>query len=322
MLTWVGPFEGSGAYPTINRQLAAAVERAGHTVLRNVHNDGLAITPLSITHTYPLRPPNVRHARNVGLAVWEFTGPLGVPRSFAEAFRGFDLIGAPSEWVCEQFRAVTETPVARVQWGFDPQEFTPDGPRERLPVEARKAAHVLLWVGGTDARHGLDLAMRVMDRLPADYHLVAKTSADYPPALDTHPRVTIIRADVVSLAPWYRAADALLHTARGVGFSLPVLEALASGCPVASSDLPPVREFAPVGRVAWAGGEWQRAGQHHVHRDCLPWWFEPDIDALADAAQQAVQLGRGIDDGWRARWTWDAAAVRLLDVLKEDKVAV
>jgi glycosyltransferase involved in cell wall biosynthesis len=322
MLTWIGPFEGSAAYPTINRQLTAAVERAGHTVLRNVHNDGLGVTPLSVAHTYPLHPPNVRHAVNVGLAVWEFTGPQGVPRSFAEAFQGFDLIGAPSEWVCEQFRAVTTTPVVRVQWGINPAEFFPNGPRATLPPAAQKAEHVLLWVGGTDRRHGYDVARAVMDRLPDTYHLIAKQSAHYPPDVAEHPRVTVIRDDLVSLAPWYRAVDALLHTARGVGFSLPVLEALACGCPVASSDLPPLREYAPDERVAWAGGEWQPMGLHHIHRDCLPWWFEPDADALAGAAQQAVQMGRGIDEAWRARWTWDAAAARLLSVITGERAIV
>lgn len=315
MLTWIGPFEGSAAYPTINRQLVAAIERAGHRVLRNAHNDGPAITPVSVSHLYPLQPPNVRHGFNAGLAVWEFTGARGVPRSFTEVFRHFDLIAAPSAWVCDQFRAVTDTPVTRIQWGIDPAEFHPKGLRATLPPSARQAEHVLLWVGGTDPRHGYDVALAVIDRLPNSYHLIAKQSAHYPPDVVEHPRVTVIRDDLASLAPLYRATDALLHTARGVGFSLPVLEALACGCPVASTDLPPVREYAPEGRVVWAGGEWRPMGLHHIHRDCLPWWLEPDVDALAEAAQRAVTLGRDIDEIWRQAWTWDVAASRLLEAL-------
>lgn len=310
-LTWIGPFEGSGAYPTINRELTAALARRGWTVCRNVHNIRDTLTPLSVTHTYPLRPPNVRHARNVGLAVWEFTGPQGVPRSFIEAFNGFEVIGAPSVWVGDQFRAVTPVPVQPIQWGFDPAVFTPDGDTAPRPA----ADHVLLWVGGTDRRHGFDVALRVMDALPDGWHLLAKQSAHYPAAAADHPRVTVLRDDVPSLAPYYRMADALLHTARGVGFSLPVLEALACGCPVASTDLPPLHDFAPVDRIVYAGGVWEPMGVHHVHPDCRPVWCEPDVDALAHAAQQAVTLGTGIDKDWRAAWTWDAAAARVEGVL-------
>lgn len=311
-LTWIGPQDGSGAYPTINRQLTAALERAGWQVLRNVHNDGAAVTPWSVSHIYPLRPVNVRHAQNVGLAVWEFTGAQGVPRTFRQAFKTFDWIGAPSAWVADQFSTVMDTPVQAVQWGFDPEEFTITRERAARP----DCDHLLLWVGGTDPRHGFDVALNVMDRLSDGYHLIAKQSAHYPAAGADHPRVTIIRDDLPSLAPYYRAADALLHTARGVGFSLPVLEALACGCPVASTDLPPLHDFAPAGRVVWAGGTWQSMGRHHVHPDCRPVWLEPDVEALVQAVEQAAALPRAVDLSWRQAWTWDAAAVRLGQLLE------
>jgi glycosyltransferase involved in cell wall biosynthesis len=44
------------------------------------------------------------------------------------------------------------------------------------------------------------------------------------------------------LAAVYRRADLLLHTADAEGFGLPVIEALASGCPVIASDLDVLRE--------------------------------------------------------------------------------
>lgn len=308
-LTWIGPFEGTGAYPTINRQLTAALERAGWQVFRNVHNDGGELTDLVVSHIYPIRPVNVWHRRNVGLAVWEFTGDYGVPRSFLEAFKGFDWIGAPSEWVVNQFQAATETPVKPIQWGFDPDEFTPEGPVADWTIDLNK--RYVLWVGGTDPRHGFDVAIQAIEKLPENYVMIAKQSAHYPAVGAEHSRVIIVREDVGSLAPFYRLADVFLQSARGVGFSLPVLEALACGCPVASTDLPPLHDFVPADRVIWAGGQWQPMGVHHVHPDCRPVWLEPDVDALAEAVQQAVKLGRGVDEQWREKWTWDAAAVRL-----------
>ena len=44
------------------------------------------------------------------------------------------------------------------------------------------------------------------------------------------------------LAAAYRRADFLVHTAEAEGFGLPLIEAMACGCPVIASDLPVLRE--------------------------------------------------------------------------------
>jgi glycosyltransferase involved in cell wall biosynthesis len=328
MNTWVGPFEGTGAYPTINRQLTAALERQGWPVLRNVHNVGLDITPIAIAHEYPPKPINVSHALNVCLAVWEFTGKHGVPKTFIETFRHYDLICAPCQWVADQFNAVTQTPVAVIQWGFDPAEMTPIGERvdwsDPFPGEAwvKDAEKVLLWVGGTDRRHGLDVAINVMDLLPDSYHLVIKQSVHYPQDNCQHPRAHVLYHDFPSLAPLYRAADLLLHSARGVGFSLIALDALACGLPVAATDLPPLHAYGGD-RIIYGRGIWKPMGIHHVHRDCLPEWLEPDVDALADAVAEALKLPKRAAPNQELidQWSWDAAARILREAVGELEVA-
>jgi glycosyltransferase involved in cell wall biosynthesis len=75
------------------------------------------------------------------------------------------------------------------------------------------------------------------------------------PAIVTVP---FLERDV--LAAIYRRAALLLHTAEAEGFGLPLIEAMACGCPVLASDLPVLREvggeavdYCPVAGVeAWA----------------------------------------------------------------------
>jgi glycosyltransferase involved in cell wall biosynthesis len=62
-----------------------------------------------------------------------------------------------------------------------------------------------------------------------------------------------------TLAAVYRRATLLLHTAEAEGFGLPLIEAMACGCPVLASDIPVLREvggsaatYSPLGNVdAW-----------------------------------------------------------------------
>ncbi|MHC4617393.1 MAG: glycosyltransferase [Planctomycetota bacterium] len=312
-LTWFGPFEGTGAYPTINRQFSAAMERRGWCVLRNRHNDADGVTPVAIAHVYPPRSINLRHSLNIALTAWEFPGERSVPRSFVEPLQSYDVVCAPAQWTADVIGENIDCPVQVVPWGYDPGEFAPHGDVYPLNIENKT---IVLWAGGTDQRHGFDIAVKVIDCLPDDYHLVAKQSVNYPPDLIDHPRITIIRDDLPSMAPLYRAADVFLHSARGVGFALHVLESIACGTPVASTPLDAVRAFASGGTAFSDGGEWV-AFDHHLHTDCLPMWYEPDIDSLAETVYAARYIKAKLPDDW----TWDARVEHLEGVIERATVA-
>lgn len=126
----------------------------------------------------------------------------------------------------------------------------------------------LLSVGNTLPRKRLDVLLRVFAEVHRDVpearllrvggfnatqeQLIRELNAG--PAIVNLP---FLERDV--LAAVYRRATILLHTADAEGFGLPVIEALACGCPVVASDLPVLREiggpsvcYCPVGDVpAW-----------------------------------------------------------------------
>lgn len=325
-LTYIGDFSQSGAaYPVINNALTAALERAGHTVYRNLHNDASGeLTPIAIAHEYPPRPLNMRHVHNICLAAWEFAAPAGVPRAQVQAFNTFDAVFTPSDWVSAQLRYAVDVPVKTIRWGVDTNVFYPS----KLWTDDKETIR-LLWLGGTDPRHGFDIALQVLDKLPDNYRLYAKQSAHYPPQGAVHPRLRIMREDLdqVELARLYNSVDIFLQTARGVGFSLPVLEALACGLPVVSTPLPPIWEFGDDHITFSQEGYWEPM-LHHLYSDCWPKWYVPNIDSLVEKILHTAPLSNlvymvameahpqgvpFITSDSKTDYSWDSAARVLIE---------
>jgi len=100
--------------------------------------------------------------------------------------------------------------------------------------------------------------------------------------------------------PFYRAADAFVYPSFNETFGLPILEAMACGCPVVTSDVSSMPEIA---------------GGAAVLSD------PSDPASIAQAILTAVGIGR---DGLReaglrraAMFTWGATAAATLDVYRE-----
>lgn len=98
------------------------------------------------------------------------------------------------------------------------------------------------------------------------------------------------------MALLYSAFDVLLSPSYGEGFGLAPLEAQACGTPVIVSDFSAQAELcAPTG--------WRVAGEPFYVNAFRAWWQRPDVDAIADALEQAYDH----DLGFRGRETREFA---------------
>jgi glycosyltransferase involved in cell wall biosynthesis len=71
--------------------------------------------------------------------------------------------------------------------------------------------------------------------------------------------------DVEELATLYRRASAVVFPSRYEGFGLPVLEAMASGCPVVAASGTAVEEIADGAAVTFAAGGPEEFGDGILH---------------------------------------------------------
>lgn len=105
-----------------------------------------------------------------------------------------------------------------------------------------------LMTGSFDPRKGIDRAIAwytALQRPGFDLVLVGRPGRVFAPVhLPSHPGIRVLSdVDDARLSALYRNAIALLQPSLYEGFGLPVLEALALGCPVIASPLPVFTEL-------------------------------------------------------------------------------
>jgi glycosyltransferase involved in cell wall biosynthesis len=172
--------------------------------------------------------------------------------------------------------------VRTIHLGVDPERFTP-GADAREPF--------LLYPANAWPHKNHETLFRALELLP-EYRLVLTGFSESTPE-----RVESLgRVGPEELAQLYRRAAALVFPSLYEGFGQPVLEALASACPVACSTLPPLQEVA---------------GEAAVYFDPL----EPE--SIAAAVREAIERGGASGPARAARFTWDACARRHDAVYRE-----
>jgi glycosyltransferase involved in cell wall biosynthesis len=248
---------------------------------------------------------------------------LYYPRAVWRALREANRLIVPTKATADRVLALVPNagPRLRVIWDAPDARFRPPPDPEQLRRRVLEIAGVedpYLIVVGADQpakRHDLALAAfaaaapkpwrLVMVQRPASYDALTRLSRLQQRAreLQVDGRVVWLPGvDRDDLAALIQGAGALMQPSIYEGFGLPIVEAMACGCPVVATDIPPFKEIADGAAVL-------------VRPD--------DADAFAAAVREIVGSAERrqsmAETGLlRAReFSWDRCARETLDVYRE-----
>lgn len=174
----------------------------------------------------------------------------------------------------------------------------------------------LLNVGSTAQRKRLDVLLRVFAAVREEFPQarLVRAGGSLPPALIQLATELKIRDAIVVLpflereilAAVYRRSTVLLHTAEAEGFGLPLIEAMACGCPVVASDLPVLREVGADSAVYCSMGD-------------VDHWKETVAGLLHERADQpdAWELRRRTGVRHSGRFSWAENARMTVDIYRK-----
>lgn len=256
----------------------------------------------ALTLMLPGRAPSPVVVTLHDLIPWAFGGPamrgerlrywLGRRRLSRVA----DLVITPSTATAEDATAYARVPPERLR-------VIPEGvdPRFR-PVEGASGERwgvrrpFLVFVGALDARKDPDALLRAWKAAQdagaaCDLVLAGPASTQAPADMGGAHRLGYLPTE--ELAALLSAAACLVFPSRYEGFGLPVLEAMASGCPVATYDNSSLSEVAGEAAAVVEDGDAEALG-----RAAAAFILDPR------RAERARREGLR----WARRFTWDAAA--------------
>jgi len=218
-------------------------------------------------------------------------------------------------WAAANLPAVLGTPVDRLPKGVDGDRFHPDGPsaRARLGLEGKRVVlTVARLVPIKNVQRLLDAMAAVRAQL-ADAHLVVV--GDGPEADTLRQRAAALGiADAVTFAgfaphadtpEFYRAADVFALSSDFDNSPNVVLEAMAAGLPVVTTDVGGVRELVADRPGAAAGAVVVPREPAALAEALKQYLTAPDTARAAGAHNRARAI---------AEFSWRTSALRLLDV--------
>jgi glycosyltransferase involved in cell wall biosynthesis len=325
-------------------------ERAAEEAIRGIPEPAAGQTPdavFRISFPYDLSPSIGRRTVVFGTAEFRCVpaGYIAGNRSLADACRSCDaLIVTPSNWSRDGLIHSGAEPdrVFVVPHGIDASIFHPLAPSERTALRGQRGwnGFVFLTLGAMSGNKGIDvllkafavvaqkhphvrLLMKGLSAIHASREFLAAQMASL-----TSTELSLIQPrtmyseqtlNFADMARLYQMADAYVSPYSTEGFSMPVLEAVASGLPVictrgGSTDDFTTDDFAlrvnsvrvPVQQTADASGFELRVDfDHLVHQMTVA----VESAELADKARTAGPAFVA------AGYTWRQVAQRLLEIL-------
>jgi len=228
------------------------------------------------------------------------------------AARNADRVIAISHAAAHEVRChykVSDDRIRVVHLGVDEGWFDPTGACDEVIVrDLGLQPGYVLFVGTLQPRKDVATLLGAYDALPRDVRdsrqlvIVGKYGWGAEPlrleleARRPQGRVVWLRyLPLDRLRAVYRAAGAFAFPSLAEGFGLPVLEALASGVPVAASDIPAVRE------VAQTSAAYCRPGDRESLAEAILAALSAPRGAVADGVRR--EAARGFDWATCARGT-------------------
>ena len=212
------------------------------------------------------------------LTMWEATG---VPPGFRENVHEIDTIIVPSEQNRELFSHWHKN-VKKVNLGINPDHW-----QYRDPPEV--GAEFVFMTAGQGLRKGIDIAVHAFSTVFGGF----VPSADSPrPVLVVKDRYRMkevrgegIREISGTVAPeveiaLYGTANCFLGLARGEGFGLMPLQAMAQGTPTILADAHGYHEFAELASQTVSCG--MSKAEPFIFGDADQWW-EPNFEEVCEA---------------------------------------
>lgn len=261
-LTLLGPVNSYTGYGTLTIQLAREIERlsGAFVSIRSLSSSEAfgATIPMDVRERLVVRtqpepweflhhPPNYTPTPGK-MTAWLTMGESTRlrPREVALLNQAYVIIN-PSRWGADCFSASgVDTRIRVVPLGFNPDIFkyraTPPTERSKCVFGAAgRTAH-----GG--ARKGIDDVIRAfLEAFPTqqDVELRVKVFPDCKVVPTSDPRIKILAAYISDqqMSDWLSGLDCFVSCARGEGFGLIQLQAMATGVPVACVNWSGLTEF-------------------------------------------------------------------------------
>ena len=263
-----------------------------------------------------------------------------LPSGWRDGLNAADRVFTPSVWGRDVMSAngVDPQKIKVVPGGVDADAYNFWGPKLELPNVPFK----FLMVGKYEVRKGYDEALRAFKDVFGDdpnvmLLLKATSFVDNDAVQQMQAKIAEIgipQAKLVDgaiqthlMASLYRSCDCLIYPSRGEGWGLPLIEAMASGLPVLTTNVSGHSEFLKgfEGRF----GELKADLEPLVALDHTKWyqyddgpgdWYVPDYAALKTGLKKAHQRKICPDPKALAldvmhQYSWDSAAQRFLGTL-------